>query len=370
MRILFQTRTNLYSAPGGDLIQIENTKKYLEKLGCKVEISLEFEPDLSNYDIVHIFNLMDPQDIYLQFKNAKKQNKKIVLSTIYGLYTEYERKARGGMFQKVANFLNPYQIGYIKILVRHYHENKFHKGVKVLAFKGYYNMMKEIITNSSYLLPNSISEMNRIANEYKLKDYNFIPVPNSIDTSIFNSDIKLSQEDLDKYGKYENCILCAARLEGRKSTLNLVRAMKNLPYQLVLVGNESKNQAEYIKQIHKEAGDNIHFLGPIPHSDLVKLYKLAKVHALISWMETPGLSSLEAATMNCNIVITKKGDTEEYFENFAFYCEPDDVNDIANTIEKAYNSPINPKLKEKIISKYNWEETAKATYKAYQNSLL
>ncbi len=48
---------------------------------------------------------MDPQDIYLQFKNAQKQNKKIVLSTIYGLYTEYERKAeRWGLFQKIANF--------------------------------------------------------------------------------------------------------------------------------------------------------------------------------------------------------------------------------------------------------------------------
>ena len=28
MKVLFQTRTNLYSAPGGDLIQIEKTKEY------------------------------------------------------------------------------------------------------------------------------------------------------------------------------------------------------------------------------------------------------------------------------------------------------------------------------------------------------
>lgn len=369
MRILFQTRTNLYTAPGGDLVQIENTKKYLEKLGCIVDISLEFEPDLSNYDIVHIFNLMDPQDIYLQFKNAQKQNKKIVLSTIYGLYTEYERKARGGLFQKVANFISPYQIGYIKILVRHYHENKFHKGVKVLARKGYYNMMKEIVSNTTYLLPNSISEMNRIAKEYNLKNYNYIPVPNSIDTSIFNDQVVLSDEDLQKYGQFENCILCAARLEGRKSTLNLVRAMKNLPYQLVLVGNESKNQADYVKQIHQEAGENVHFLGPVPHRDLAKLYKLAKVHCLISWMETPGLSSLEAGAMDCNIVITKKGDTEEYFEDMAYYCEPDDVESIATAIEQAYHSPLNPQLKEKIITQYNWEETAKATFLAYQKSL-
>ncbi|NJM80127.1 MAG: hypothetical protein HC854_11875 [Flavobacterium sp.] len=144
MRVLFQTRTNLYSSPGGDLIQIQKTKEFLEKLYVKVDVSLEFEPDLSKYDIVHLFNLMDPQDIYLQLENAKKQNKKIVLSTIYGLYTEYERKARGGLSQIVANYLTPYQIGYLKIILRHYHENRIHKGVFKMIFKGYYGLMKEI----------------------------------------------------------------------------------------------------------------------------------------------------------------------------------------------------------------------------------
>ena len=31
MKVLFQTRTNLYSTPGGDLIQIKKTKEYLEE---------------------------------------------------------------------------------------------------------------------------------------------------------------------------------------------------------------------------------------------------------------------------------------------------------------------------------------------------
>ena len=106
MKVLFQTRTNLYDAPGGDLVQINNTKLFLEKQGIIVDISLDFNPDLTGYDVVHLFNLMDPQDIYLQMLNAKRQNKKIVLSTIYGLYTEFERKARGGIFQKIAKYLS------------------------------------------------------------------------------------------------------------------------------------------------------------------------------------------------------------------------------------------------------------------------
>lgn len=362
MRVLFQSRTNLFEAPGGDMVQILKTKEFLEKLGVQVDISLEFEPDLTNYDIVHLFNLMEPQDIYLQMINAKKQNKKIALSTIYGLYTEFERKARGGFFQKLANVLSPYQINYIKTIVKHYYEKRFHKGVMKMLYKGYYSLMKEIVENTSVFLPNSVSEMNRVANEFKLKNYNYVSIPNAIDKSVFSDE---SDTQNIKFQEYNDCIICAARIEGRKSTLNLVRAVKDTDYKLVLVGKESQNQKKYVEQVHKEAGENVVFLGAIPHKDLKELYKAAKVHVLASWMETPGLSSLEAAVMGCNIVATKKGDTFDYFEDYAFYCEPDDINSIKKAIDLAYSNPFNCKLKEKILEKYIWEETAKETLKGY-----
>lgn len=366
MNVLFQTRTNLYTAPGGDLIQILKTKEFLEKLGVHVDISLDFEPDLTNYDIVHLFNLMDPQDIYLQCMNAKKQNKKVVLSTIYGLYTEYERKARGGFAQKIANILSPYQIGYLKILLRHYHEKRFHSGVKKMLFKGYYKLMKDITRNTDVFLPNSVSEMNRVASEFKLKNYKFNAVPNSIDKNIFN-DSKITETN--KFEKYRNSIVCAARIEGRKSTLNLIKAVKQTNHTLVLVGNASKNQTSYVNQVKAELSDKIIFLGAISHDDLKELLEVAKVHALISWMETPGLSSLEAAAMGCNIVVTKKGDTEEYFEDYAFYCEPDNIDSITNAIEQAFNSEVNPKLKEKILNNYTWEKAAEITLEGYKKAL-
>lgn len=363
MRVLFQTRTNLFDAPGGDLIQMLKTKEFLEKKGVQVDISLEFEPNLDNYDFVHLFNLMDPEDIYLQMLNAKKQNKKIVLSTIYGLYYEFERKARGGFFQVLANVLTPNQINYIKIFVKHYKEKRMHKGVYKMLLKGNYRLTKEIADNTDVFLPNSVSEMKRVAREYKLKDYKFVSVPNAVDKSVFFDDSETAGEN--PFEKFRGCIVCAARIEGRKSTLNLVRAVKNTDYKLVLVGKASANQAKYVEQVKKEAGDNVFFLGSIPHDELKHLYKVAKVHALVSWMETPGLSSLEAAAMGCNIVVTKKGDTEDYFEDYAFYCEPDDVASIKKAIDEAYNAPVNPKLKQKILENYTWEKTAEETIKGY-----
>ena len=114
---------------------------------------------------------------------------------------------------------------------------------------------------------------------------------------------------------------------------------------------------------------NVVFLGAIPHEELKELYRVAKVHALVSWMETPGLSSLEAAAMGCNIVVTKKGDTEEYFEDFAFYCEPDDVSTIKEAIDKAYSSPFKEELRNKILMNYTWEKAAESTLRGYYKAL-
>lgn len=367
MKVLFQTRTNLFDAPGGDMVQMLKTKEFLEKEGVQVDISLELEPNLDDYDLVHLFNLMEPQDIYIQMLNAKKQSKKIVLSTIYGLYTEFERKARGGLFQKLANYLSPYQIAFIKNLVKHYKEKRMHKGVYKMITKGYYGLMKDIVDNTSVFLPNSDSEMNRVIADFKLMKPKYVSIPNAIDKSVFSEND--SNFNNNPFLKYKDCILCAARIEGRKSTLNLVRAVKNTNYQLVLVGKESQNQKEYVNQVHKEAGENVIFLGPISHEELNKLYQISKVHALVSWMETPGLSSLEAAAMGKNIVVTTKGDTYDYFEDYAFYCEPDDVASIKNAIDNAFLSPVNPKLKQKILEKYTWEQTANETLKAYNMAL-
>jgi len=366
MKVLFQTRTNLFEAPGGDMVQMLKTKEFLEKTGIQVDISLDFEPNLKGYDLVHLFNLMEPQDIYLQLKNAQRQNKKVVLSTIYGLYTEFERKARGGIFQKVANFLSPYQIVYIKTLVKHYKEKRMHKGVLQMLYKGHYGLMKEIVDNTSVFLPNSDSEMKRVATEFKLKNPKYVSIPNAIDKSVFTDS---DDNQTNPFLKHKDCILCAARIEGRKSTLNLVRAVKNTKYQLVLVGKESQNQKEYVNQVHLEASKNVTFLGAISHEELKKLYQVCKVHALVSWMETPGLSSLEAAAMGKNIVVTTKGDTYDYFEDYAFYCEPDDIESIKKAITKAYDGPVNPKLKQKILEKYTWEQTAIETLKAYELAL-
>lgn len=367
MKVLFQSRKTLFTAPGGDTTQIQKTKEYLEKLGVQVDISLDLTPDVSKYDIVHVFNLMRPQELYLQVKNAKKYGKKVALSTIYGPYEEYEKKARGGILQKINQFLSITQIEYLKVIARAVLNFEFSKGTIIYLLNGHKRLQRKIISMVDVFLPNSHSEMKRVAKDFKLSEYNYVSVANAVDVNRFDYDSVSVEPDIEKY---KDCVLCVSRIEGRKNQLNIIRACNNLPYKFVFIGKAGANFKKYEEECKKEANPNMFFLGQIEHEKLPQFYKIAKVHILASWMETPGLSSLEAGVMKTNIVVTKKGDPEDYFGEYAFYCEPDNLNSIKDAVVEAHSKPFDEGLKKRIIENYKWEDTARQTYEGYMSTRL
>lgn len=367
MKVLFQSRKTLFSVPGGDTTQIIKTKEYLEKLGIKVTISLELTPDVSEYDIVHVFNLMRPQELYLQVRNAKKYKKKIALSTIYGPYEEYEKKARGGILQMINKLLSITQIEYLKVIARAVLNWEFNKGTAIYLLNGHKRLQRKIIKMVDVFLPNSDSEMQRVAKDFNLKEYNYVAVANAVDVNKFDYErVEISPE----LERYRDCVLCVSRIEGRKNQLNIIRACKDLPYKFVFIGKAGANFKKYYETCKKEAGENTYFLGQVDHEKLPAFYKLAKVHILASWMETPGLSSLEAGVMKTNVVVTHKGDTEDYFKKFAFYCEPDDLDTIREAVYTAFTSPFNEQLRSRILQNYKWEDTARQTLEGYESILF
>lgn len=367
MKVLFQSRKTLFTAPGGDTTQILKTKEFLEKLGVEVDISLELEPDLTGYDLVHVFNLMRPQELYLQVRNAKKYGKKVALSTIYGPYEEYEKKARGGILQVMNNQLSITQIEYLKVITRAVLNLEFDRGTAIYLLNGHKRLQRKITRMVDVFLPNSDSEMKRVICNFHLASCYYVVVPNAVDIKKFDYEETVIEPHNERF---KDCVLCVARVEGRKNQLNVVKAAKELPYKFVFIGKAGVNSAEYLHSCQQQKTSNCEFLGQIDHDQLAQFYKLCRVHVLASWMETPGLSSLEAGIMHSNIVVTKKGDTEDYFKDMAFYCEPDSVESIRQAIEHAYNTPFIQSLAETIKQNYKWEDTARETLKGYQGVLL
>jgi glycosyltransferase involved in cell wall biosynthesis len=258
------------------------------------------------------------------------------------------------------------QVEYLKIAARAVRNRELHRGTGTLLVHGYRALQERILEMSDILLPNSCSEMQRVSKDFPAAgDKRFIVVPNAVDARLFSDEASILTPDMEQY---RDSVLCVARIEELKNQLNLVRAMRNLPMQLVLIGKPAPNHGDYSARIRAEAGLNTHILGEMEQSRLPQFYRAARVHVLASWMETTGLSSLEAGAMGCGLVITDKGDTREYFGDFAQYCDPDSVESIRVAVLRAYEAPP-PGLRSHILNNFTWEKCAEKTVEGYQQIL-
>jgi glycosyltransferase involved in cell wall biosynthesis len=186
-------------------------------------------------------------------------------------------------------------------------------------------------------------------------------VPNGIDDGLFRPGTPAEKE--------EKLVLCVARFEGLKNQLNLIKALNNTEYSLVLAGDASPNQKKYYRHCQQIAAGNIRFTGRLPQAELLKYYRKAKVHILPSWFETCGLASLEAAAMGCNIVITDKGFASDYFGDNAFYCDPADPQSIYEAVHSAAIQPLQTNLQTRVMKEFTWEQAAIQTLGAYRKVL-
>jgi glycosyltransferase involved in cell wall biosynthesis len=168
-----------------------------------------------------------------------------------------------------------------------------------------------------------------------------------------------------KIEKNDKLVISVARIEGIKNQLNLIKALNGTAYKLLIIGAPAPNQVCYYNMCKKTAKNNITFIDHLPQHELVTYYEKAKVHVLPSWFETTGLSSLEAAAMGCNVVITDKGDAKEYFGDDGFYCDPASPLSIYDAVEKAASAPLNISLKDRVQRHYSWKQASLKTLQSY-----
>jgi glycosyltransferase involved in cell wall biosynthesis len=357
MKVAFITRSTLYTVPGGDTEQVIQTSRFLRQMGIEVETFLTTEKiDYTKFDLLHAFNITRPADILYHASTAARP---LVVSTILVDYSEYDRYHRAGVPGFLIRLFPSHAYEYIKTIAR-WLLGKDSLRSKSYLWKGQQKSVREILDRAVMLLPNSMAEYQKLEELYGVKKQ-YTVIYNGVDESVF-----LPRKKKDKEPRL---VLSAARIEGRKNQLNLIRALNNTPYTLLLTGLPAPNQKKYYEQCRKEAAANITFCGRVSVETLLGYYARAKVHVLPSWHETCGLSTLEAAAMGCNIVITDKGFTREYFGNNAFYCDPGDPASIYRAIESASNCPGSSELQQKILQDFTWRRAAASTADAYKKAI-
>lgn len=354
MRVAFIARSTLYKVHGGITVQVVETAKYLRALGVSVTVHLTDEKiNYNDYDLFHFFDITRPANILYHIKRFKKP---FVLTPVLIDYSEYDKQYRRGVsgfiFRLVSADTNEYMKAVLRWLLR---KDKLQS--KNYIWMGHRKSIKYILEKVAMILPNSKAEYEKLKKLYSI-DKPYSVVPNGIDKKLFRPG--------NSFRKEEKLVVCAARIEGIKNQVNLIKALNNTDFKLVLAGQPAQNQNKYYRRCRRIASTNIEFAGKLSQEELANYYEKAKVHVLPSWFETCGLSSLEAAAMGCNIVIADKGFTKEYFGEEAFYCNPGSIESIYQAVNEAAETPSQKKLQEKVLRDYTWEQTATHTLEAYK----
>lgn len=324
---------------GGPEVQVRNTMNELAGLGVEAEYCTPWT-DLrtQRLDLVHVFGANFSN--YDMAVRLSEYGIPFVVSTIFFTLRSAAAIRTALQFEQFAG--------------------RFFKGIWTD-----YGFAARLCRLAGRLLPNTEHEAEKVTDGFGITRGRVTVVPNGVDERFSKADPTLFEE---KYGIHDFVLNVGHIGSRRKNVLNLIRAVKHIDCPLVIVGQVQRN--EYGIQCLEEASENkkIMIIEGLSNDDplLASAYAAARVFALPSHFETPGIAALEAGLAGARVVITPHGGTKEYFSEHADYADPFSVSDIATKIKRALERPTDTALREKILREYLWQHVARRTLDAYR----
>jgi glycosyltransferase involved in cell wall biosynthesis len=188
-----------------------------------------------------------------------------------------------------------------------------------------------------------------------------------------NFSAESKKEVAQKFDLPEKFVLNVGTIEERKNALTIVKAIKNLDINLVLIGKETKYSQQirdYIKANNLQ--NRVHFLKGIKTEELAIIYQLASVFVYPSIFEGFGIPIIEAMYSRTPVITNKNGVFPEAGGPSSLYIDPFDVDDLQEKINQVLtDSTLSEEMKEKgfeFAQKFNDELIAKELISTY-NSL-
>ena len=356
MRSLLIMRPDGKTRYGGDTTLVYDTAKALREAGVECDVVESETPDPRGYDIAHIFNVGQPEVAERQMDACERANAAIVLSPVWLDLKELFTRALAAE----------------DVIVRERHEQKAEVQLEKIRntpldklfnrkqqrdFEDRERRQSSLLERARVLLPNSTLEARDCMVRLGVRTVPTISVPIPADLS----PAEYWQEE--RWG-----VSCVGRVETRKNQSTLTFAMRKESVELDLVG------ALYNPGLAKECerwNARAKFHGRIARPDVLKIIGRTEVHALVSWCETAGIASLEAAAAGAKLVVGDRGAEYEYFGDDAEYADPANPHSIAAAVARALRRPARRRgdSLDQRIRKFTWQGAARETLRAYDLAL-
>ncbi|MDC3009281.1 glycosyltransferase [bacterium] len=233
---------------------------------------------------------------------------------------------------------------------------------------------KIVMTSTNLVTASSVFETMLIADTYKIDENKIKKITPGVDRKIFIPDLSVEKE---------NIILSIGRIQEQKGQLQTIEFLNNFKkiqndFKCYFVGGPSgKHGNEYLHELKQTIKDfnldkHIEFLGDLPQTEIIELFKKAKLLIHTSKFETFGLVAIEANTMGVPVLTTNNGSLMEIIENNknGYLSENLIDSNVNNFVNNLFNNVT--KYEEIHLSciekskKYDWMKTANELESLYQ----
>ncbi len=233
---------------------------------------------------------------------------------------------------------------------------------------------KIVMTATNLVTASSVFETMLIADTYKIDENKIKKITPGVDRKIFIPDLSVEKE---------NIILSIGRIQEQKGQLQTIEFLNNFKkiqndFKCYFIGGPSgKHGNEYLHELKQTIKDfnldkHVEFLGDLPQTEIIELFKKAKLLIHTSKFETFGLVAIEANTMGVPVLTTNNGSLMEIIENNknGYLSENlidsnvnNFVNNLFNNVTKYEKTHLSCIEKSK---KYDWMKTANELESLYQ----
>ena len=233
---------------------------------------------------------------------------------------------------------------------------------------------KIVMTSTNLVTASSVFETMLIADTYKIDENKIKKITPGVDRKIFIPDLSVEKE---------NIILSIGRIQEQKGQLQTIEFLNNFKkiqndFKCYFVGGPSgKHGNEYLHELKQTIKDfnldkHVEFLGDLPQTEIIELFKKAKLLIHTSKFETFGLVAIEANTMGVPVLTTNNGSLMEIIENNknGYLSENLIDSNVNNFVNNLFNNVT--KYEETHLSciekskKYDWIKTANELESLYQ----
>lgn len=356
MKIIYVPRSDAQTVSGGDIISARLIGNALCLLGINIEIApIEELNTIKGADAVFLTQIYQINTAEKAAGWAKQRNIPLFISPLFeeGLRLGYRLAAQGrGNWHRLSRAVG-----------RRSAEKLFMARESARRSRQDVWRRQRALLQQARLLPNTHYELRHLCDWFRLADPRAVVVPLGIDPDAFNLEAggcvdALPEKIRPWRGHY---LLQVGLISARKNQLGFLKAMRDSPQPIVILGRPSPYETDYVAEVRRLARErgNVAFLEHVDLRTLAALYGQAAAHILPSWSERPGLVSLEAAACGCRVVTSAAAPVWEYLGDDVGVCEPGDGASIRRAVQNVPSQPSGSALSQKVLNNYTWDHTAR-----------